>query len=98
MLNDAKENEIIRNIITSNKYGLKIEENGLLHQSNNNLIKYNNFLNNQYNAYDECNNDYENNYWDTWIGHKIKLFNFLPYWISGTFIKNFDWHPAIEEN
>jgi len=94
---NGKDNLIANNKIQRNKYGLYISKDYPLQQNNNNIIKNNSFVNNFVNAFDKCNNNYEDNYWYNWIGNKYPIFRFFPYWIPGTIIKNFDWKPASEE-
>jgi parallel beta-helix repeat protein len=73
-LRDSTDNNIIiGNIITSNKENsIYIEKK--YHSSDNNTIYNNNFINNSQNAYDECNNTWDNgypsggNYWDDYNG------------------------------
>jgi len=57
-------NTILKNIVKYNNYGL-----WAAYSSNNNMIYYNNFIDNEQNAYDECTNTWYNealrqgNYW-----------------------------------
>jgi hypothetical protein len=48
------------------------------------------------NAFDMLQNQWDMNYWDNWIGLKISILDFLPYYISGTLFANLDFHPAQE--
>lgn len=69
-----------------------------------NDIFQNNFINNRRNANIDCKNHWDANYWDNWIGFKIKLpiFQSFPKILIGfdfvSFILrlNFDWNPASE--
>jgi len=66
---DSNYNSITENIITSNlEYGISIYE------GNDNIIYHNNLINNTNQAYDECNNAWDDgypsggNYWDDYTG------------------------------
>ncbi|MGC9308072.1 MAG: right-handed parallel beta-helix repeat-containing protein [Thermoplasmatota archaeon] len=67
----ASNNTIIYNTIHNNsQYGIEIPFQSNK-ENNHNVIHHNNFMDNLYgNAYDECNNDWddgiEGNYWDDW--------------------------------
>jgi len=56
------DNIIMKNIISENEYGINF-----WNKSNNNTIYHNNFVDNEQNAYDECNNIWDDvkfgNYW-----------------------------------
>ena len=68
--------------------------------SNDNQLYHNNFIENTCNANDQGSNIWyyegEGNYWDNWIGLKLKILRFPPYRISGTLFSNIDWYPAQE--
>ncbi len=90
-LNDFNGNSIIGNNITGNHvYGIHLAF------AANNIVKENNFIDNNRNAYFDGSffNSWSKNYWDNWIsfGPKIicgSLLNFIP-------LINFDWNPASE--
>ncbi len=86
-------NEIFFNIIMKNKNGISISGSA---DSNN--ISQNNFIKNARNARDNCKNHWDANYWDNWLGHKIKLriFQRFPKIIFGFLSFNIDWFPAKE--
>ena len=87
---------IIRNIITDNKYGIKLYDS-----ANNNIIYHNNFVNNDYNAYDSGSNSWNNsypsggNYWDDYIreDNNHDGIGDAPYNVSGD--SNQDRYPLI---
>jgi parallel beta-helix repeat protein len=97
----CKNNTITNNNIQNNEeYGL------ILNSANHNIIESNNFIGNKIQAsfiFSKKNN-WDKNYWDDWIGTKIKLpiFQKFPKIIFGRGILilipsfNFDWHPAKE--
>jgi parallel beta-helix repeat protein len=68
--NNILNNTISNHITTPSFNGIIIH-----FSSNNNIIYYNNFINNTQNAYDECNNIWNNvypgggNYWEDYIGY-----------------------------
>jgi nitrous oxidase accessory protein NosD len=95
-------NEIINNKIINNRFcGIVCES-----YSNQNQIIHNTFINNKNkNAFVifSYKNQWENNYWDNWIGVKYGFLPFLPKVIYGRFkdIKfnlpfNFDLNPSTE--
>jgi parallel beta-helix repeat protein len=91
-LSGSEENHVSSNNIISNyRKGIYIE-----YFSKDNVITNNNFQRNQENAADICDNRWDSNYWDNWIGLRIRLLKFLPYHIPGTIFTNFDRHPARE--
>jgi peptidyl-prolyl cis-trans isomerase B (cyclophilin B) len=68
-------NTIFRNNIIENNGGIFLGIN-----ATNNVIKQNNFIENIYHAdlNKAKNNQWDQNYWDDWIGIKIPFLNFLP--------------------
>ncbi len=99
-LQGSNNNLIKQNWFEKNNFGIKITRDNYptAPTSNGNRITKNAFIGNNKSAYDECNNKWKSNYWDDWIGLKYKLLRFLPYRISGTFLINLDWRPAINLN
>ena len=85
------------NIHNNERVGLEI-----VGFSHNNVIEKNNFIGNGINVIHSLSsgNTWDANYWDNWIGVKIKLpiFQKFPKVIFGGFPSfiNFDWHPASE--
>ena len=88
-LYSSNTNNIYNNIISENFCGLNLS-----YSSNNNLFYHNNFINNTQNAYDECNNTWDDgkygNYWsdykEKYPGAKKKPFKGIwdtPYEIEG---------------
>jgi peptidyl-prolyl cis-trans isomerase B (cyclophilin B) len=99
LLINSPYNVIYRNHIEDNAGGIFLKIN-----ATNNEIKQNNFINNTiYNAnfYKAKFNDWNQNYWDDWIGLKYTFLKFLPKLIitnSGIIpIINFDWYPVQEK-
>jgi parallel beta-helix repeat protein len=86
----SKSNNIKNNNFTHNIVGLSCWSS-----SKNNTIIENNFINNHENAFDKCRNQWDNSYWDDWIGLNSNVLKFLPYHIKGR-ILNFDRHPAVK--
>jgi parallel beta-helix repeat protein len=93
-------NTFYKNHIQDNGGGIFLQIN-----STYNTIKSNNFINNSdYNAafYKVAFNNWDENYWDDWIGLKYPFLKFLPKvilryegiirWV------NFDWNPSLELN
>ena len=96
-LSFSYDNNIEYNNIEDNEYGLSAIAFGW----NNNLIQKNNFIKNKRQAtFLSVSNrdDWDSNYWDDWIGVRIKLpfFQRFPKIIYGFFQFDFDWHPAKE--
>ena len=83
-------NNISANNISNNGIGIRLRD------CSNNIVQYNNFIDNMLNAFDMLQNQWDMNYWDNWIGLKISILEFLPYYILGTLFANLDWHPAKE--
>jgi parallel beta-helix repeat protein len=83
---------------TITKCNIYDNEIGLVVEGADNFIMENNFFDNTHNARSAGKNQWCNktlgNFWDDWIGHKIKFLGFLPYRIKGTLCSNIDWHPA----
>ncbi len=104
------------NIYSNSRFGLYLQ-----HGSVNNNITRNNFINNGYeksfrvrgsayfidSEFVPYFNNWNENYWDDWIGLKLKLFTIFPYRIPGRWgiiqgigilfpTSDFDWHPAKE--
>jgi hypothetical protein len=108
-LDHVTHNIIIKNnhIINNNIGVFLIGQKGLSCESTGNYIIKNNFIENTKNAefgYMSANT-VQSNYWDDWIGIKIKFLRFLPYNPYGfkDFIDlliqsffNLDWDPAEE--
>ena len=94
---DSMFNHIKENTIVDNNNGIRI-----IHNSNNNQIYHNNLINNTQNAYDECNNTWDNgypsggNYWDDYTGNDSDGDGIgdTPYNISGG--NNSDRYPLME--
>ena len=90
-------NYIIQNNISQNFFGIRNSE-----PSTNNNIYHNNFFDNTQNAYDECNNSWDNgypsggNYWDDYNGTDVDDDGIgdTPYNISGG--DNRDRYPLME--
>lgn len=96
----SSQNNIIsyNNIIENGESGLSF-----FHSSNNNLLHHNNFINNYQNAYDECNNTWDNgypsggNYWSDYSGIDEEPkdgIGDVPYKILGG--DNRDRYPLVE--
>ncbi len=83
-------NNISANNISNNGIGIRLRD------CSNNIVQYNNFIDNMLNAFDMLQNQWDMNYWDNWIGLKISILDFLPYYIPGTLFANLDFHPAQE--
>lgn len=91
-------NTIYRNQIEENNIGIFLNTN-----ATKNTIKQNNLINNNQNA--EMNkarsNEWDQNYWDDWIGIQIVFLKFLPKLIKSNYgiipTINFDWHPSQEK-
>ena len=90
-------NEIYQNNFINNSKGIKTSI-GWKCVIRDNEIYQNNFLGNTINARGNGDNIWEENYWDNWIGVKIKLpiFQRFPKIIFGFFKLNFDWNPVSE--
>jgi parallel beta-helix repeat protein len=95
-------NKILSNNLTNNKCGVTIEL-GL-----NNIVKKNNFINNDKNAYFmfveiRKPNQWSRNYWDDWggLGPKIIYGDVIHFDYSGgynfTQARNYDWSPARKQ-
>jgi parallel beta-helix repeat protein len=97
ILIDSPYNVIYRNDIIGNQGGIFLKINATY-----NLIKQNNIINNLYNVdFDKAkSNNWEQNYWDDWIGLKYAFLDFLPKLIiskTGFLPRiNFDWNPSKE--
>jgi len=85
----SKSNNIKNNTFTHDIVGLSCWSS-----SKNNTILENNFINNHENAFDKCRNQWDNNYWDDWIGLNSNVLKFLPYHVDGRILLNFDRHPS----
>jgi len=99
-LKGSSYNTISQNFIKNNNFGIKITQDDYPAAPNSygNCINKNVFIRNDKNAFDKCNNRWKFNYWDDWIGLKIKILRFLPYPIPGTILRNFDWSPVNYPN
>lgn len=105
-------NKIYKNNLTENWLGVR-----LIQISNFNKISYNNFNSILFGLFGEHAsyfysyfNRWNSNYWDDWLGVKIKLCRFIPYRIKFRFWDlsglpllhvprlrcNFDWRPSAE--
>jgi len=87
--NDVYSNEIIRN----KNMGVSVH---YVQKDNHNSFSSNNFIDNGDNARPyavKC--EWNQNYWDNWIGNKINALGFLPYFVY-FYPLNFDWNPASE--
>ncbi|KYK20601.1 hypothetical protein AYK24_09985 [Thermoplasmatales archaeon SG8-52-4] len=90
------------NIITHNNFSNNRDGIGVVQKSNSNKITNNNFINNKRDVFiryiDTKNNLLDGNYWDKWIGNKIKipLFQKFPHVAFSLFGFAIDWHPAKE--
>ena len=71
---NCENNKILKNNILDNGIGLAIMK------TNENKIFENNFISNmkQVDLVESFNNNFSNNFWDNWIGLKIKFLNRLP--------------------
>ena len=94
----SSNNTFYRNHVQDNNGGIWLHIN-----STYNVIISNNFINNSaFNAgfYKAAFNNWENNYWDDWIGLKYPFLNFFPKIIlrGAGIIRwvNFDWSPSLE--
>ncbi len=87
-------NEIYFNEILCNKnIGVNIYH---IQKDNHNSFTSNNFIDNGRNAESyavKC--EWNQNYWDNWIGNKINALDFLPYLVY-FYPLNFDWNPVSE--
>jgi len=72
LLRESNNNKIFRNLISENEYGIRIFKSEDDYCSNN-FIYENNFVNNFVDAYDDCNNKWDNdlrgNFWDGYTGN-----------------------------
>ncbi|KYK25851.1 hypothetical protein AYK20_04145 [Thermoplasmatales archaeon SG8-52-1] len=91
-------NTISYNTFINNNYGINF-----IFSSSANKITNNNFINNKFDTFSPegyFRNLWDGNYWDKWIGNKIKLplFQKFPKFITSgyIFIFNIDWNPAKE--
>lgn len=73
----SNNNKINNNNFENNMLGISCWRQSIF-----NRIQGNNFIDNQQNAYDECKNRWNNNYWDDWSG--------ILYNIPGRILLNFD--------
>ena len=102
LLGFVPNNVIFDNNIVENNYGIYIRVSDYYGYSNDSLIYHNNFINNTQNAYDECNNSWDNgypsggNFWDDYTGNDIDGDGIgdIPYNISGEI--NQDRYPLME--
>jgi parallel beta-helix repeat protein len=93
VLRYVKNSNIYYNNFFNGKWGLE------LGYSRSNIITNNNFVGNEKHVTQSvlCKNFFDDNYWENWIGNRIKipLFQLFPYVIfSGSLL--IDWHPAKE--
>jgi parallel beta-helix repeat protein len=92
-------NNIHSNNFEKNKIGLSLPFS--IPSSEGNIIWFNNFIRNRESVHDYANNNFYNNYWSDWIGHYIKILNYMPYFIRPIFTidglhYNFDMTPLKE--
>ena len=87
-------NDVYSNEITRNKnIGISVY---YIEKDNYNSFSSNNFIDNGKNARPEAVKcEWNNNFWDNWIGIKINAFDFLPYLVH-FYPLNFDFNPAKE--
>ena len=97
----SQNNMIQSNRFTKNQEGMVIEVNDeFVVPSTNNFIYYNKFIDNNLQAFDNCNNYWDDgnigNYWSDYDGVDINgdEIGDMPYYISGG--KNADHYPLIE--
>ena len=70
----SNDNLIVENLLENNLFGIYIADLGSFYNPcDNNMIYHNNFIDNTQNAYDNCENYWddsisEGNYWDDWSG------------------------------
>ncbi len=99
-MTSCNENYIYQNNIINNDCGISfpLRIGRQFSEEKNNEIHHNNFINNRHNAEINGDNKWDANYWDNWIGVKIKLpiFQRFPKILFSFFKFNFDWHPAKE--
>lgn len=91
LIQSSKKLDIQNNNITKNTIGISF-----MLFSNMSTVATNNFINNIINSIDKNRNTYNNNYWDDWVGLQSNLLKFLPYYIKGRVLMNFDKNPAKE--
>jgi parallel beta-helix repeat protein len=102
LLGFVPNNVISKNNIVENDYGIYITVSNFYGYSNDSLIFHNNFINNSQNAFDECNNSWDNgypscgNYWDDYNGtdNDGDGIGDTPYYIPGG--NNRDRYPLTE--
>ena len=97
LLIESNDNKVEKNIIRNNGIGVNVG------YSTNNVISHNDFINNKVNAYFiSSDTSWNGNYWDDWIGAKLKLLSCFPKIIIGKSIEkgkiaiNFDRHPSVQ--
>ena len=97
LLVESDRNKVEKNIVRDNGIGINVG------YSTGNIISNNDFINNRINAYFiSSHTHWEGNYWDNWIGVKLKLLRCFPKIIIGKSIErgriaiNFDWHPSMQ--
>jgi parallel beta-helix repeat protein len=112
-LHGAISNNIKNNIISDNKCGIEVgpsASSGKFHPSNNNIISFNNFIDNVKSVFDNYEGSYDknqwtSNYWSEWIGLKFEFLKIFPKIIFGRPIPiigelgfpicfTFDWTPS----
>ena len=89
---NSNKNLIYSNDIIENyQYGISIN------LGSENVFYHNNFIRNMQNAiFSTPNNNWNENYWDNWIGLRFTILKFLPYHIPGEYLFYFDWNPSAE--
>jgi parallel beta-helix repeat protein len=92
---NARNHTISHNTFINNDNGILISPGSAF-----NMILNNNFINNSIDSASYfpyiSKNVFDSNYWDEWIGLKIPILSFLPYFEFYFIGYIIDWHPAKE--